>query len=243
MKNRYDKSEDGSYAIFAPRRINGKPQEGFEIPFYISKEDFEQVNSMPGVWYADFNKGPGRLPYIKGKYNNKDVRLHRWIWEGRNGKIPDGFVIDHKNRIRVDHNWVNLRLATFAENATNKRKRSDKPLFDPNGLTRQGIIDIVEVDDDIPYHESAYVGSIFLGRYKPDSDYFMNWEFNIAKFLLFEELPRTEMYNRLNHGPIIEQQLIDSGFLTIPINQLRSWVDRHIASVLKKLCWDPPFLD
>ena len=44
----------------------------------------------------------------RGYYITKPKLLHREIWEEANGKIPDGFVIHHK-----DHDKENNKLGNF----------------------------------------------------------------------------------------------------------------------------------
>lgn len=41
------------------------------------------------------------------------------IWEAFNGKIPEGYEIDHINTIRNDNRLENLRLFTHKENCNN----------------------------------------------------------------------------------------------------------------------------
>lgn len=50
----------------------------------------------------------------------KMVRLHRIVWISKNGPIPDGLMIDHINRNRIDNRIENLRLVNSKENAQNK---------------------------------------------------------------------------------------------------------------------------
>ena len=45
--------------------------------------------------------------------------VHRIIWEAFNGKIPEGYEIDHINTVRNDNRLDNLRLATHKENCNN----------------------------------------------------------------------------------------------------------------------------
>lgn len=53
--------------------------------------------------------------------DRKQIKLHRLIWIAKNGLIPEGFVLDHINRIRSDNRLVNLRLADAQLNAENRR--------------------------------------------------------------------------------------------------------------------------
>ena len=50
----------------------------------------------------------------------KMIRLHRIIWVSANGAIPDGLMIDHINRDRVDNRIANLRLVDAKGNAQNR---------------------------------------------------------------------------------------------------------------------------
>lgn len=63
--------------------------------------------------------------YIRISRGNKVHYLHRWLWEQRNGVIPEGYTIDHINGIRTDCRWVNMRCIPWAVNLRNSAKRSD----------------------------------------------------------------------------------------------------------------------
>lgn len=51
----------------------------------------------------------------------KQIKLHRLIWLATWGEIPDGYMPDHKNRIKDDNRVANLRLVTAQGNAANRR--------------------------------------------------------------------------------------------------------------------------
>lgn len=63
------------------------------------------------------------IPYRWGS-GYKDIAQHRAIWSFYNGVIPEGYVIDQINGVRDDNRTENLRLATPAQNATNKSTKS-----------------------------------------------------------------------------------------------------------------------
>ena len=53
---------------------------------------------------------------------NKKIKMylsHRFIWECHNGLIPNGLVIDHINRDKLDNRLDNLRAVTPRENTLN----------------------------------------------------------------------------------------------------------------------------
>jgi len=64
--------------------------------------------------------------YLYFQLNKHRYKVHRVIWAMFNGKIPEGFVVDHINQIRDDNRIENLRLATLSQNHKNSNfKRSN----------------------------------------------------------------------------------------------------------------------
>lgn len=61
---------------------------------------------------------------------------HRIIWEAFNGKIPEGYMVDHINRDKRDNRIENLRLATRSQNAHNSVRPKKDGL--PNGISKSG---------------------------------------------------------------------------------------------------------
>lgn len=47
----------------------------------------------------------------------KGVRYHRYLWEKHNGKIPEGYVIHHKDGNKLNNNLDNLQLMSSKEHA------------------------------------------------------------------------------------------------------------------------------
>ncbi|PSH64745.1 hypothetical protein CU103_12440 [Phyllobacterium sophorae] len=62
--------------------------------------------------------------YISISVNGRPYRAHRLAWLFVTGEWPED-DIDHKNGIRDDNSWSNLRPATRAENQQNRTKRVD----------------------------------------------------------------------------------------------------------------------
>ena len=61
-------------------------------------------------------KGITTNGYSRLRINNKNIQAHRWAWELINGKISDGFVIDHICRNRKCVLPEHLRMVTQQEN-------------------------------------------------------------------------------------------------------------------------------
>lgn len=57
--------------------------------------------------------------YVLTNVRGRTERAHRVVWEVAYGPIPEGFEIDHINRIRHDNRLENLRLVTLAQNGWN----------------------------------------------------------------------------------------------------------------------------
>lgn len=77
-----------------------------------------------------------KIHYDKDGYEmiskpNGPVRIHRYIWEQSNGKIPDGHDIHHKNFIRTDNRIENLECILHKDHASlhAKLRTGDKNSF------------------------------------------------------------------------------------------------------------------
>ena len=58
--------------------------------------------------------------YVSISMKRGNYRLHRIIYETFVGEIPEGYVIDHKDRNRTNNSIENLRIVTPSENNFNK---------------------------------------------------------------------------------------------------------------------------
>jgi hypothetical protein len=78
----------------------------------IDPVDAERV--MRWSWSIRNSEG-----YVGGVVDGKRVSLQRFIY----GDVPDGYVLDHINRWRLDNRRQNLRVVTTAQNAQNQGSR------------------------------------------------------------------------------------------------------------------------
>jgi|SaaInlV_100m_DNA_2_1039680.scaffolds.fasta_scaffold62745_2 hypothetical protein len=110
-------------------------------------------------WLGSTNKQTG---YGKKRFHNRDYQAHRWMYEQKVGKIPEGLTIDHLCKNRSCVNPAHLEPVTQAENVRrgagtklakeqaseikerfDKRKRGDrKMLAAMYGVSPQLISDI-----------------------------------------------------------------------------------------------------
>jgi hypothetical protein len=61
--------------------------------------------------------------YTQVEIDYRLYRAHRVIWLMMTGKWPK-HLIDHKNKMRADNRWKNLREATHAQNSRNRLPQS-----------------------------------------------------------------------------------------------------------------------
>ncbi len=62
------------------------------------------------------------MGYWQVGVDGKMYLAHRLAWIFLHGSIPEGFDIDHINRVRTDNRECNLRLATRSQNIRNVSK-------------------------------------------------------------------------------------------------------------------------
>lgn len=76
----------------------------------IDKEDLKKIN--------EFSWAKNGRHYIKGRIDNKDIYLHRFVMKEYDPKI----LIDHINNDPMDNRKSNLRRVTIQENCFNRTK-------------------------------------------------------------------------------------------------------------------------
>ena len=83
----------------------------------VSKEDMNNV--MNYQWYL----GSSKYPVTYGSIDSRErwgapLPLHRFLVYD----VPDGYVVDHINRNRLDNRRSNLRVITAKQNSFNRKK-------------------------------------------------------------------------------------------------------------------------
>ena len=95
--------------------------------FYISKEDYEECSKH--CWSGNSGRKSKNGAYFSARMSrkspegNKMKMLHNFIWELHNGKIPEGYKVDHINQKPWDCRYENLRLADKSLNSINTNLR------------------------------------------------------------------------------------------------------------------------
>jgi len=87
-------------------------------------------------------------------YRVRSIGLHRVLWAWRFGKVPNGYIVDHRNNQHYkleDYNYDNLQLLTQAENLAKERPNSNTKILKP-GKTR----DISFYEDKLNYYLAEY---------------------------------------------------------------------------------------
>jgi len=87
----------------------------------VDPDDYPRLSKHK--WYAA--KNHDTYYAVRNFWSNTDrkkikIKMHRVVID-----TPVGFVVDHINRNGLDNRKANLRLATFAQNARNSRRRQN----------------------------------------------------------------------------------------------------------------------
>jgi hypothetical protein len=93
-------------------------------------ENNQLVSKKTGKAYCNYD----RDGYIRVRFEGKEYRAHRLIWEMHYGPIPEGMLVDHIDRNPLNNCISNLRLATRQQNNSNKSAMTDLP----KGVTKYG---------------------------------------------------------------------------------------------------------
>lgn len=91
----------------------------------VDDDDYEHILSLGG-WYASDRYAVKKNPESD---TGAPMNMHRLVWERANGPIPEGMVIDHKDRNGFNNQKENLRLATSKQNSYNRSGCKDKKII------------------------------------------------------------------------------------------------------------------
>jgi hypothetical protein len=112
----------------------------------ITQEQLKQILSYDPetgdwMWLAGRREGfvAGSTTIEGYRYINiggKKYRASRLAYLYMTGKWPE-HEVDHKNRIRNDERWVNLREATHQQNCINRKSKTHSL---PRGVNKRGVL-------------------------------------------------------------------------------------------------------
>lgn len=93
---------------------NTKQIEGYDPVYFISKDGsvyrenhkMSPVNNGTGYYHVKLRKDKKR--YVK--------YVHRLVWETFNGRIPEGYEINHIDHDKSNNSLDNLELVTHSQN-------------------------------------------------------------------------------------------------------------------------------
>jgi hypothetical protein len=130
---RIDRTCQACSKVFQARRI------------YVDRGQMRYCSTSCGQFSSRLREGvdvDGRRFVVNanGYYvssDGKDVKLHRYVWEKAHGKIPDGFVVHHKNEKKLDNRLENLEMMAWSEH-TAEHSRERWKLGKPIGKSPAG---------------------------------------------------------------------------------------------------------
>ena len=109
---------------------------------------------------------------------NKMKMLQNFIWELHNGKIPDGYRVDHINTKPFDNRYSNLRLANKSVNAFNAER--------VNKVSNCGVVGVMKIKDNAKYNAGRYRAYITYCGKRHELGYYKNIDDAIIKRLRAE---------------------------------------------------------
>ena len=107
-----------------------------EVLFYDKEKGIFLWNIDTFLGRARFGKVAGSLSnegYVLISIDKKRYLAHRLAWLYVTGKWPQEYI-DHKNTIRSDNRWNNLREASKIQNGGNRKRTKNKKSGLPKGV-------------------------------------------------------------------------------------------------------------
>ena len=93
---------------------------------FIDREVHEYFEEFEDKWIIQNNGYAIQTKWDKTLKKTITTLAHRLIWEYYEGKIPEGYELDHINQNKLDCRISNLRLATRSQNRMNTLFRKNK---------------------------------------------------------------------------------------------------------------------
>lgn len=132
--------------------------------------EIEYKNGYGTIDNIKFKKDKKTGYYLSGVVNGKRVRLHRYVWEKYNGKIPKGYDIHHIDHNKDNNEINNLEIISSRthkkihgiEMTEEQRERRRKNL---NENARPKAIEWHKSDRAKEFHKEQY--KVSLGALKP----------------------------------------------------------------------------
>ena len=109
--------------------------------------------------------------YLRAKLDDKNYYLHKLAFLYMTGYLPTE-QIDHKNRVRSDNRWENLRLSSPQENGRNRSAGKNSPLgvkgltLREDGGTIRFVGTITGVDGERLFFSRAFVKGDLVSQAK-----------------------------------------------------------------------------
>ena len=88
---------------------------------YVDGELFWKIHANNNVPKGSLAGTIRNDNYVGVYYLGKYYFAHKIIYEMFNGPLPDGLIVDHKDRNTLNNLKENLRAVTYSQNSMNKR--------------------------------------------------------------------------------------------------------------------------
>ena len=126
---------------------------------YIENTKFAYFNGYK------FTKDDKTGYYLSSIIDGKRYRLHRYIWEYYNGKIPKGYHIHHKDHNKDNNELSNLELLTKEEHIKRHKEEMSKELIEKyidnlNKYARPKAIEWHKSKEGREWHKKQYEVSL-----------------------------------------------------------------------------------